>query len=109
MSVRGFANCTRKIRIFGEESSVISPHSARITGNGILDQFDPRLGFSARFDGGEWFAHDLVHHAVFGLVKSPNSSQQSSNIPAKWAPFDPKGHRRGFSAHRNPLLNRAIL
>jgi hypothetical protein len=48
---------------------------------------------------GRRFDPDQVHQTVFGLLRSINYSQQSQNIPAKWVPFAPKGHRRGFSAY----------
>jgi hypothetical protein len=31
--------------------------------------WDPRLGLSARFGGGEWFALDLVHQTVSRILE----------------------------------------
>jgi hypothetical protein len=45
-------------------------------GHRRLDQFGPKLGLLTRFDGGEWFALDLVHHTVLRLFESANNSQQ---------------------------------
>ena len=39
------------------------------------------------FGGGEWFALDLVHQTVFGLVESAITSQQPSKYPRKMLAF----------------------
>jgi len=83
--------------------------SGRIPRDGRLDQFGPKFDLLTEFGGGEWFALDLVHQTVLRLVESANNSRQSSNIPTKWTPFAPEGHRREFSAHLNLLINSAVL
>ena len=98
MSVQRFANPTKKIRTLRRIESHIASLSA-LPEMGHWISWDPRLGLSARFGGGEWFAFDLVHHAVLRLSRFTNYSQQSPNIPAKWVRLAPEGHRRGFSAY----------
>ena len=46
----------------------------RITGNRRLDQFGLKLDLLTEFGGGEWFALDLVHQTVLGLLESVNNS-----------------------------------
>ena len=49
---------------------------------------------NGNFGGGEWFAHDLVHHRVVTCLISAYYSDISANLPAKLAPFAREGLRR---------------